>query len=118
MKKILIIDDDPDILEVVQLVLMSEGYQTETLSNGGQTYEKVADFLPDLIVLDVLLSGDDGRKICFNLKNDTRFAHIPIIMISAHPGAKETIGEYGADNFVPKPFSIADLVGTVEMYIA
>jgi DNA-binding response OmpR family regulator len=70
MKKVLVIDDDPDILEAVQLVLESGGFDSQASTKGEETYTKVHSYQPDLIILDVLLSGNDGRTICkFCLKN-------------------------------------------------
>src|SRR2546426_8248490 len=69
MEKILIIDDDPDVITVLQLLLKKKGYDVATASREGEAYEKVASFHPDLIVMDVLLSGVDGRDICRKLKS-------------------------------------------------
>lgn len=117
MKKILVIDDDPDILEAVQIILTSGGYNSEGTTKGNEVYKRVADYKPDLIILDVLLSGNDGRIICKTLKNDVKTNHIPIIMISAHPTAKDSVKECGADSFIPKPFSITVLLDEVGKYL-
>jgi DNA-binding response OmpR family regulator len=113
MKKILIIDDDPDILEAVQLILELHGYVSEITTKGEEAYSKVTTFNPDLIILDVLLSGSDGREICKKLKNDSKTQHIPILMMSAHPNAKQSVRECGADSFVAKPFSVKELTDTI-----
>ncbi len=117
MKKVLVIDDDPDILLAVQLVLESGGYASETTVNGDETFKKITNYKPDLILLDVLLSGHDGRKLCELLKIDTQTKNIPVLMISAHPGAKKSAKEYGADGFIAKPFSVAHLLGEVKKFI-
>jgi DNA-binding response OmpR family regulator len=117
MKKVLIIDDDPDILEAVEMILNSGGYEPIATMKGDETCQKVRDYKPDLIILDVLLSGNDGRKICKTLKHDERTKHIPIIMISAHPSASDTIIECGADSFIPKPFSVNRLLEEVAKYL-
>lgn len=117
MKKILVVDDDPDILEVVSLVLTTEGYAAEGITKGDETYQKIQEYKPHLIVLDVLLSGNDGRVICKTLKEDAHTKDIPIIMMSAHPSAKNSVIECGADSFIPKPFSIDNLLSTVNSYI-
>src|SRR5258708_12293323 len=79
-KKILVIDDDPDILDAVQMLLESEGYIVTTFSKGEEV-DKLNGDLPDLILLDVLLSGNDGRNISKKLKNQTRTPHIPTAII-------------------------------------
>lgn len=119
MTSILVVDDDPDVLESVQLLLEDEGY-TVTISEKGEYAENLRDSnggLPDLIILDVLLSGKDGRIICRHLKSRSETQHIPIIMISAHPTAAASVREVGADDFVPKPFDIDDLLNAVERHL-
>lgn len=117
MKKVLVIDDDPDILDAVQLILASGGYDSEGSTKGDETARKITEYNPDLIILDVLLSGNDGRTICKLLKHDKKTKHIPIIMISAHPSAKDMVKECGADSFIAKPFSLAGLLGEVKKYV-
>jgi DNA-binding response OmpR family regulator len=116
-KKILIVDDDPDILEALQLTFESEGYQTKALINGDEAYSHVYSYNPDAIVLDVLLSGTDGRIICKQLKTENETKDIPIIMISAHPDAARSTKEVGADEFISKPFDINHLITVIEKYI-
>jgi DNA-binding response OmpR family regulator len=117
MKKVLVIDDDRDILEAVQMILDSGGYDSDVTTKGDETYIKIDTYQPDLIILDVLLSGNDGRTICKNLKSDAATKKIPIIMISAHPTAKDSTKECGADSFVAKPFSVVELLAEVKNYI-
>jgi DNA-binding response OmpR family regulator len=117
MKKVLVIDDDPDILDAVQMILDSGGYESDTTTKGDETYLKINKFKPDLIILDVLLSGNDGRTICKNLKSDLATKNIPIIMISAHPTAKDSVKQCGADSFIAKPFSVTDLLAEIKKYV-
>ncbi|HZU65948.1 MAG TPA: response regulator [Ktedonobacteraceae bacterium] len=116
-KKILVVDDEPDILEFLQVILEEEGYNVltsqkaeylEQLHNGG---------LPDLILLDVLLSGKDGREIVKYLKQQEETKHIPVIMFSAHPSAEQTAKEAGAEDFLAKPFEIDELLEKVAKFI-
>lgn len=115
MKRILVVDDDPDILDAIQFVLEDAGYNVET-SLKGEYAESLGkrDNLPNLLILDVLLSGKDGRTICQKLKNCQRTKNIPILMISAHPNAQKTVKEVGADDFLPKPFDIGVLLEKVD----
>lgn len=110
MKKVLVVDDDPDILEAVQLILETSGYTSEAITKGDETYSKIAEYKPDMIILDVLLSGNDGRTICKNLKRTEETKQIPIIMMSAHPTARQSVNECGADAFLAKPFSISEML--------
>ena len=118
-KKILVVDDDPDILDALQITLEDAGYEVTTTEKGDYA-ENLRDTnggLPDVIILDVLLSGKDGRIICQKLKSQEDTRHIPIIMISAHPGAKQSVKAVGADDFLAKPFEIDDLLAKVEQHL-
>ena len=114
MKKILLIDDDPDVIAVLQLLLKKKGYEVATAAREEEAYKQVHAFEPDLIVLDVLLSGVDGRTICKKLKDSPESNHIPIIMFSAHPGAQKNMQDFGADDFLPKPFESNKLLERIE----
>ncbi len=114
MQKILIIDDDPDVIIVLQLLLKKEGYDVATASNEKEAYTQVEVFKPHLIVMDVLLSGVDGRTICKKLKSEAGTKHIPIIMFSAHPGVQKNMADFGADDFIPKPFESIKILERIE----
>ncbi|HSN09632.1 MAG TPA: response regulator [Hanamia sp.] len=113
MSKILVVDDDVDILSVMEILLSMKGFDVEVTSKGENTFPKIESFKPDLILLDVLISGYDGRVICKQLKSNKSTSHIPIIMFSAHPGAAATISDYGADDFIAKPFDVNNLMQKV-----
>ncbi len=117
MKKILVIDDDADILDALSLVLESENYRVVTTTKGDQTLNMIKRNMPHLILLDVLMSGSDGRVICKKIKKETKYKKIPIVMISAHPSAQQGSMECGADAFLAKPFEIDDLLNTVKKHI-
>ena len=118
MKKILLIDDDPDVITVLQLLLIKKGYEVATASREDEAYHQVSVFKPHLIVLDVLLSGVDGRVICKKLKSSPASKHIPIIMFSAHPGAQKNMEEFGADDFIPKPFASQKILERIEALLS
>jgi len=115
-KKLLVVDDEPDILEFLQLILEEEGYEVSTTTKGQYLEQLHNGGLPDLILLDVFLSGKDGRDIVRYLKNQQETKHIPVIMFSAHPSAEATARAAGADDFLPKPFDIRDLLARVAKY--
>jgi CheY-like chemotaxis protein len=118
--RVLVVDDDPDILDATRLMLEDEGYVVTTAEKG-EYAENLHDGnggLPDLIILDVLLSGKDGRTICRHLKSRPDTQAIPIIMISAHPGAEESVKAVGADAFLAKPWDIDDLIALVASFLA
>lgn len=110
MAKILLIDDDPDIRTVMGMTLTKEGYTVETASRREEALEMITAEKPSLILLDVLLSGSDGRELCRELKADESTRHIPIIMVSGHPVAAQQFESYGADDFIAKPFNTQTLL--------
>lgn len=116
LKKVLIVDDDKDILEGIAIVLEIEGYSVETITKGEETYKKVDEFKPDIILLDIRMSGSDGRAICRRLKAEGRWKSIPIIMVSADQSAKGSSLAYGADDFLAKPFDTQDLVAVIKKF--
>ena len=116
-KRILIVDDDPDILEFLQVILEDEGYTVVTSDKGEYLEQLHNGGLPHLILLDVLLSGKDGREILKYLKIKPETKAIPVIMFSAHPNAEETARQAGADDFIAKPFDIDDLLERISHYV-
>ncbi len=118
-KLILVVDDDEGILEVVQIVLESEGDAVQTAMNSAFLQQLSSQpVLPELILLDVLLSGEDGRDISKQLKADTQLRHIPVIMLSAHSEASEMANTGGADAFLEKPFDVDALIAIVQKYVS
>ncbi len=118
MSKILVVDDDLDILVVMEILLTMKGFEVEVTAKWENTFEKIETFKPELILLDVLISGNDGRTICKQLKSREDTKHIPIIMFSAHPSAAATIADYGANDFIAKPFDVNDLLAKVNFQLA
>ena len=116
-KKILVVDDEPDILEFLQVILQEEGFSVLTTDKGEYVEMLHNGGLPDLILLDMLLSGKDGREIARHLRQQEETKHIPIIMFSAHPSAEETARQAGATDFLAKPFEIDDLLTMIAKYI-
>jgi DNA-binding response OmpR family regulator len=113
-KRVLVIDDDEDILDIIRIILEDEGYQVTTLNNGTKVSENITASRPDLILLDVMLGGMDGREICKDLKSNALFNLIPIIMISAsHNLQEQVLQPRFANAFIPKPFDIDNLVNVV-----
>lgn len=117
-KRILVIDDTEDILEALELVLTNEGYAVDLSTKEDYVDEMIAGTktIPNLILLDVLLSGQDGRVVAKKLKHTEETKHIPIIMMSAHPDVEKTVKKAGADDFLMKPFEMSDLLSKVHKY--
>lgn len=116
MKKILIADDDAAICDSVCMVLEEEGYIVSSTLDGKTVRNMKVNF-PDLLLLDIWMSGEDGREICKKLKSQKVTNHIPIIMLSASRDIVNSAKEAGADDFLSKPFKIDDLLEKIEKYL-
>lgn len=116
-KTILVVDDDEGILEGFTAMLESGGYLVQTASDATTLLRLAKNLSPDLIILDILLSGTDGRIICKKLKTQENTKHIPIIMISAAPNVKKSVKEAHADDYLSKPFEMEELFTTIKKYI-
>ncbi len=112
-KRILIAEDDPDILLVLTAMLEDAGYAVTATESGDTLLDLSDGELPDLIVLDMLLSGHDGREIVSQLRARPATEGIPILMLSAHPAADSGAREAGADDFLAKPFEMDVLLAKV-----
>ena len=114
-EKILAVDDEEDILELLRFNLSREGYQVSCASSGEEALRLVQSEIPDLIVLDLMLPGIDGLEVTRRLKNDPITKHIPIVMLTAKGEEADIVAglELGADNYVTKPFSPRILVARV-----
>jgi DNA-binding response OmpR family regulator len=112
-KKIMIADDDPAIVDAIELLLEFEGYQVSTTIDGSTVLDMKME-LPDLLLLDVWMSGEDGRDICKKLKQSELTKNIPVIMVSASHDIKESALAAGADDFLAKPFQMNELLGKIK----
>ncbi|QDW27951.1 response regulator [Pedobacter sp. KBS0701] len=112
-KKILIADDDEGIVDAITMILEVMGYDVDFTYDGGAVIDAVKN-RPDLILLDIWMSGHDGRDICKQLKNDPQFKEIPILMISASRDIRQSALDAGANDFMEKPFEMDSLLNRVE----
>jgi CheY-like chemotaxis protein len=112
----MIVDDDPAILDSIGLLLEFEGYQVTTVSNPSSLFN-LQDGFPDLFLLDIWMSGTDGRDVCKFLKQQTATNKIPVVMISASREIEKSAKEAGADDFISKPFETSELLEKVRQYI-
>ncbi len=117
MNRVLIVDDNYDILWVVEVILKRYGFDVMTTLKGEEVLSKTKKFLPQLILLDVFLSGVDGIDVCNTLKSTPETKDIPVIMISAHTNFKEVKKFCKADDFIAKPFDANELVRKINHFI-
>ena len=115
-EKILIVDDEKDIVKMLDYNLKKEGFRTVIAHDGEDALRSANKEHPDLVLLDLMLPGRDGLEVCKSLKNDQKTARIPIIMLTAKTQeADKIVGlELGADDYVTKPFSPRELVARIK----
>jgi len=114
MRRILAVDDDSDILEVLQYILEDSGYEVITLADGHYLFDKIKESQPDLILLDIMLGNLDGRDLCKSVKSRIETHDIPVILISASHEVSKTLNQTGApDDFIAKPFDIDVLLRSI-----
>ena len=112
-KKILVVDDDPDIGMMLKMMLEFKGYMAFVAERADEALEMIDANNISLVIMDMLLSGVNGTDVCAGLKKDPKTKVIPVMMISAHPNAKEVCLEAGADDFVAKPFDMQDILARI-----
>jgi DNA-binding response OmpR family regulator len=113
--KILVVDDEPDVVELISFNLRTRGYETIEASNGLEALIKARKFQPDLVVLDVMMDGLDGLSVCEVLRSQVTTKSIPVIMVTAAAGEMARLNslEAGAADFLTKPFSPQELARRV-----
>jgi DNA-binding response OmpR family regulator len=117
MIKILVVDDDTDILTLVKLTLTMYGFDVKTLSAWQSIDRTINDYTPDLILLDVSLGGADGREICKTLKKTSATQHIPVILFSANVEMEKSIKDCHAEAFISKPYELPKLLQVINANI-
>lgn len=117
--KILILDDDNDILEILAFLLTETGYEVRTLNCGDTIFGDINEFHPDLIIMDVMLAGMDGRTICKDIKESHLTNSLPIILMSGTHDLAQSLYQIGAPNdFVAKPFDIDQLLEKIAQQLS
>jgi two-component system, OmpR family, response regulator RpaA len=116
MPKVLVVDDDPDMLAVCSLVLESEGYDISVARNGYEAYDRLTEQGADLMLIDVMMPVLDGLTVCKMVKRDPRTKDVPVIVMSASSRLCDQAESASADAVIPKPFDINHLVSTVNHF--
>jgi DNA-binding response OmpR family regulator len=115
-RKILVADDDPGIRDIFNIILAKAGYDIEIKEDAGEIFKNKFR-IPDLFLIDRLLSGIDGLDVCRYLKSNVRTSHIPVVMVSASPDIGLAAVKSGADDFIEKPFELSYLLKVIERNI-
>jgi DNA-binding response OmpR family regulator len=109
-KKILIVDDHAEILEVVSEVLQYQHFDVCTMADGSSLNEQLTRYAPDLVIMDYKLGNENGGELCLKIKTDEAFKQIPVILYSAYLPATADVYHYGCDDILAKPFDMEDLL--------
>lgn len=116
-KKILVCDDDQGILDVLTIILEKDSFEVSVINQGKGIQKRIREFKPDLILLDIMMPGIDGKEVTKILKRNQETSKIPIIILSALNNPDQMAQDIGADDFLAKPFDISDLTDKIKRYL-
>ena len=119
-KRILVVDDDPRLLHIVEMYLRIEGYDVKTASNGEDGLREVDNQQPDLVILDIMMPGMDGIEACKKIRTNPQTANVPVLMFSALSGDDdvERARLAGANHLITKPFNLVGLGSVVKSFFS
>jgi len=118
--KILIVEDEENLLELESLLLSTKGYEVKGVLDGPSALELVASMKPDLILLDIMLPVMDGFEVCRQIKANEATRHIPVVMLSAKKSKEDLVKaeQVGADRYITKPFKSAMVIATIQRLLS
>lgn len=116
-KRILVIDNDQDLLEAVQITLQSENYAVHACSVVDDIFETIKESRPDLVLIDYLLYGINGGELCHMIKSSPETSYLPVIIFSGYPKVIQSLGTYDCDAFISKPFELDEFLETIRRFI-
>lgn len=113
-RRILVIDDDPELLTLLEFLLPNHGFCVKTCNTGEKLFDQIEEFKPNVILLDINLGERDGRDLCRAIKASEKTVSIPVIMISGDDDIYNTIESFGANDVISKPFNFNNLTSRIE----
>lgn len=116
-KRILILDDNQDILDVVEEALTYEQFEVHSTTNPGDIIPLIAKIQPSLVLLDYRVSGTNGGEVCRSIKNNPQYSNIPVIIFSAYISSGKELFNYGCNAIINKPFNLDELIGKINALI-
>lgn len=118
-EKILIVDDEVDVVEVIEMLLKNQGYEVISAHNGFEALERIEKEIPDLVILDIMMPQMDGLEACGKMRKNKKMDNVPIVMFSAKLSAvdKKEAFEAGADGFITKPFNARGFIAGIKTYL-
>jgi len=114
MKRVLVVDNDPDVLDIMQEALSYEGFQVSCANGENNIFHLIDRYRPDLLMIDYLLDGIDGGELCKQVKEKRKTHNLPVIIMSAYPRSRMSPGAYNCDDFIAKPFDLDDIAGRIK----
>jgi CheY-like chemotaxis protein len=117
-KKVLILDDDLDILQICAIILQKKGFDVKTLNHSNDVWEQVKKYLPDVILMDNWIPGVGGIEATQSLKSDPELQNIPVIFFSANSNVVQLAKEAKADYYLQKPFDIKEMESIVQLAVS
>jgi DNA-binding response OmpR family regulator len=117
LKRILIVDDDLDLLMLLDRRLQKEGYEIETAASLPEAEDIIATFCPHLLLLDINVNGEDGRQLCWRLKKSEIYKEVKVLIMSGYDYSASRAALFGADNLLPKPLHTDILVHLVDSHL-
>ena len=118
MNKIMVVDDDKDLLANVKAFIRKRGYDVVVATSCKEGMDILHSFKPDLIFMDINVGDDDGREMCRSIKGQVEFLYMPVILISANHEALKEYQDYGANASINKPFPFSDLAAIIGQYLS
>jgi len=117
-KRLLVIDNDAEVLNMMQEALEYEGFEVKIQADTKQVFEIIEDYKPDLILIDYILDGINGGETCHQIKVNPVTSHIPVVIVSAYSKVILSLGNYHSDAFLAKPFDLEELVHLVNQLLS
>lgn len=118
-ERVLIVEDEKDIADLLEINLSKEGYEVHVAASGEDGLARAGELMPDIVLLDLMLPGIDGMEVCANLKQNDKTRHIPVIMLTAKADESDIVSglEVGADDYITKPFSTKVLIAHIRALV-
>ena len=117
MARIMIIDDSVEVVEILSTFLHLQGHQVFEGSLKTSVYKQLDLVAPDIILLDIILNGHDGRQLCLDIKFTPRYKNIPVILMSASPPLLKYYKDFKANDFIEKPFDIYEVLEKITSFL-
>jgi len=118
VKRILVLDDNQDILDIVHETLTYENFEVKSTGLGDEVMPMIEEFIPDLVILDYRVAGTNGGELCRQIKSHPKFGNVPVIIFSAYINHDADLLAYGCDAIINKPFDLTELVDKVNNLIS